>query len=131
MAFVRQREKADCGVAALAMLCDVEYEAALKVIPFGRKGLLEGTTTKQLTDGAKRLNYIPMGFRLHVIGPNASWKSIPDNSLVKTVNPDNKEQQHWVVWRKNKIYDPAMGVFKPEQYHVKPTSYLQFLKCKE
>lgn len=125
------------------MLCDVSYEAANKAIPWRRIGNLNGTDTKQLREGGAKLGYrtesTPQD-RLKPIHPPKGWTEehgtridhriwtfIPANSLVKVPSPFSG--WHWVVWRKNKIYDPARGVFKPTQYgDVYPSSYMQFIK---
>lgn len=144
MAYVKQKHSRDCGVAALAMLCDVEYEDANRAIPWRREGCLNGTTTKQLIEGAAKLGYETRGDRLQIVRPPAGWVEqhgtkvdyriwtfIANNSLVKVPGPDGRNW-HWVVWRKGKIYDPARGVFKPEKFQETfglcfQTSSLQFV----
>lgn len=129
MALIRQKGKSDCGIAALAMLCDVSYEEAERAIPWRRWGVSRGTDTKQLKEGAFNLAYIGMGTaqgRLRPCGKK-SWQDLPDNSLVKVLNPDNPFESHWVVWRKRKIYDPARGVFKPKAFAWPPSSYMKFV----
>ncbi len=57
------------------------------------------------------------------------WYLIPNNSLVKIPHPKGSDYGwHWVVWRKEKIYDPARGVFHPSKYSAKPASYMHFMK---
>ncbi len=135
MAYIKQRTKKDCGVAALAMLCDVDYKEANHAIPWRREGVLEGTTTTMLAAGAKRLGYNVRGTytdRLKLVRrpvTEGSWFQIPDNSLVKLPHPTENHSWHWVAWRKNKIYDPSRGVFHPYGYLPLPTSYLEFLPC--
>jgi ABC-type bacteriocin/lantibiotic exporter with double-glycine peptidase domain len=127
MAYVEQKHSKDCGIACLAMLCDVSYEDAERAIPWRRQGWLEGTTTKQLREGAAKLGYRVDGDRMQVLGKK-SWGSIPHNSLVKIPKPDSSDW-HWVVWRKGKVYDPAVGVFPARTYPLgAPTSYLEFIK---
>jgi hypothetical protein len=145
MAFIRQRGKMDCGVAALAMLCNVTYEEAERAIPWRRVGVSRGTYTKQLRKGASKLGYstkstlrdrlkpiIYPKFWARLPPPTLSdvWYLMPNNSLVKIPHPDGlKHGSHWVVWRREKIYDPARGVFHPAKYDAKPTSYMEFVKC--
>jgi hypothetical protein len=133
----------DCGVAALAMLCDVTYEEAERVIPWRRVGVSRGTYTKQLREGGAKLGYETRSTpqdRLKPVRDLAEWKgmrramnqdywyAIPNNSLVKIPHPDGlKHGSHWVVWRKGKIYDPARGVFHPSKYNTKPSSYMHFV----
>ena len=139
MAFVRQRGKKDCGVAALAMLCDVTYEEADRAIPWRRHGCAFGTDTKMLRAAAKSLGYEGQGTPKHQLRrinrkPESvvadMWRDIPYNSLVKIPHPDpNISIWHWVVWRNDRIYDPARGVFRPRNYgNHYPTSYMQFIK---
>ena len=127
MAFVKQFGKKDCGIAALAMLCEVTYELANQAIPWKRHGLLYGTDTRLIRAGAKRLGYDGLGTEKHQLrrlrGP-AWFQDIPENSLVKI---PGEHSWHWVVWRKGKIYDPARGVFKPEKYDHRPSAYMQFV----
>ena len=62
-------------------------------------------------------------------GTSDYWYSIPDNSLVKIkFDQATSGRFHWVVWRKQKIYDPACGVFHPSRYGYKPISYMEFVK---
>lgn len=143
MAYVKQRHKTDCGVACLAMLCDAEYEDANRAIPWRREGCLNGTTTKQLIEGAAKLGYETRGDRLRVVKapPGAKsgdpvtpdiWRGLANNSLAKIPKPLTRDW-HWVVWRKGKIYDPSRGVFTPEAFYKIfglnsfPTSSLQFV----
>ena len=127
MAYVIQKGKTDCGVACLAMLCDVEYEDAMRAIPWKRAGLLDGTTTKQIREGAEKIGMYTTYDRLRPLREK-TWEDIPDNSLVKIINPNDERRWHWVVWRKNKIYDPAVGVFKPKKFYAEPVSFMQFLR---
>ncbi len=141
MAFVRQTHKSDCGIAALAMLCDVPYLQAEVSITWRKRGILGGTTTRQLREGGLLLGYrtesTPENRLKVVCAPNAWkplsapmiqdwWYTIPANSLVKIGS--EHVGWHWVVWRKNKIYDPARGVFHPGKHGAKPLSYMQFIK---
>jgi ABC-type bacteriocin/lantibiotic exporter with double-glycine peptidase domain len=61
MAYIRQRNKKDCGVAALAMLCGVTYDEANHAIPWRRVGHLYGTSTSMLAEGATKLGYKTRG----------------------------------------------------------------------
>lgn len=141
MAFIRQKNKRDCGVAALAMLCNVTYAEAYRAIPWRREGILNGTCTKQLREGATKLGYrtesTPQD-RLRLISPppdwpkeidHTIWSLIPDNSLVKMPQLLGEGGWHWVVWGGGHIYDPARGVFTPEEYgDGYPSSYMEFIK---
>ncbi len=146
MAFVRQTHKSDCGIAALAMLCDVTYEDAKEAITWGEKHSGFDTYTKQLRVAAILLGYRTKSTpknHLKVVhapkiwapircAPNTSdwWYLIPANSLVKIKRDDGDPRgHHWVVWRKNKIYDPARGVFHPSKHGAKPLSYMQFIEA--
>ena len=129
MPLVKQRTRTDCGVACLAMLCKVSYEEAHRAIPWRPSTTIWGTCTKQLREAAIKLGYAFIGtekFRLIPLGKR-SWTEIPHNSLVKVPNPAEPGQWHWVVWRKGKIYDPAWGVFRPQNYDRRPTSYATFV----
>ncbi len=134
MAFIRQRNDKDCGVAAMAMLLDVPYEDVDKAIPWRKHGILHGTDTKMLRTAAERLGWVGHGTekdQLKRIGGcswsrKRSWHTIPDNSLVKTSG--GGDMWHWVAWRKNKVYDPARGVFGSLQHGGVPVAYMQFTK---
>jgi ABC-type bacteriocin/lantibiotic exporter with double-glycine peptidase domain len=133
MAFVKQRTKADCGVAALAMLCDVKYEKAYDAIDWRPSSTIHGLDTRQLRDAADKLGYNTYGGidgRLLPCGPTR-WRAIPSRSLVKIPNPNGQGMWHWVVWKGNKVYDPARGVFKASVHGGVPTSYLRFSKRSE
>ncbi len=141
MAFIRQRNSKDCGVAALAMLCDVTYEKAYEAIPWRREGILNGTNTTMLRQAGLKLGYRTVSTpqdRLKLISPppgwpkeidHTIWSLIPDNSLVKLPQLLGERGWHWVVWRNGKIYDPTCGVFRPEKYGGRyPSSYMEFKK---
>ncbi len=147
MAFIRQRHKSDCGIAAIAMLCDVTYEEVDRVILWRKHGYLYGTDTRMLCMAAERLGYESRGTKTNQLKrikqpPGASlepgkryheapstadmWRDIPNNSLVKVPRPD-ESMWHWVAWRKGKIYDPARGVFNPERTGLRPSAYMHFV----
>lgn len=133
MAYVKQKARNDCGVAALAMLCNVSYETAYRAIPWRKKGILDGIDTKMIRTGAAKLGYTGLGTEKHQLkritgcswAKKRSWHTIPENSLVKIPAPH--DGWHWVVWRKGKIHDPARGTFKPEKHGGVPYSYMQFV----
>lgn len=134
MAFVRQKHKTDCGIAALAMLCDVSYDDAELVIPWRREGQVHGTTTVQLRVGGRKLGYRTESTPQARMKPlrGASWDSIPVNSLVKVPHPkDRSHGWHWVVWKRGLVFDPAQGVLDDCNYLHKPTSYMQFIKIED
>ena len=137
MAFVKQRFKSDCGVASLAMLCDVTWEQARDAIVWPSRRYY--TTTKQIRGAAWDLKFATMQGRLQIIRipktrewegklvDHKIWSLIPHNSLVKI--PSGNEYSgrwHWMVWRNGKVYDPARGVFKPEKVGRVPSSYMEF-----
>lgn len=130
--FIRQRHKTDCGIAALAMLCDVTYEEANRAIPWRRESHMYGTTTTMLKEGGAKLGYRTESTPQDRLKPlrGRGWEDIPDNSLVKIPHPTQSGNWHWVAWRKGRIYDPARGVFLPKAFHAptNPTSYMQFVK---
>lgn len=132
MTFIRQKHKTDCGIAVLAMLCNVTYEEADRAIPWRREDHLYGTTTTMLREGGIKLGYRTESTPQDRLKPlmDRGWESIPDNSLVKIPHPEQNGGWHWVAWRKGKIYDPARGVFSPKNFIVStnPTSYMQFIK---
>jgi ABC-type bacteriocin/lantibiotic exporter with double-glycine peptidase domain len=132
MTFIRQRNKKDCGVACLAMLCNVTYEEANRAIPWRREGNLEGTTTKQLREGARKLGHTTESTPQDRLKPlrDSTWTDIPNNSLVKVPHPKGPDYGwHWVVWKKGKIYDPARGVFRTFRDFSPPSSYMEFMPC--
>lgn len=136
----------DCGVCAIAMLCNVTYEYAYRHIPWRKEGILYGTDTKQLRVAAETIGYVSQSTpqkRMKTIKPPKSWDNlpppiqsdwwhlIPDNSLVKVRHPTDKTIWHWVAWRKGRVYDPARGVFTPGKSGLKPSSYMEFVKEKD
>lgn len=141
MAFIRQKGRLDCGIAVLAMLCNVTYEEADKAIPWRREGNVHGASTTMLRVGGHMLGYwtesTPQD-RLKVVRAPKSWADlplpmvsdfwalVPDNSLVKVAGGEGL--WHWVAWRKGRVYDPARGVFTPGKYSKKPTAYMKFMK---
>lgn len=153
--FIRQRYSSDCGIAALAMLCEVTYEEAYKAIPWGKRGWRQGTTTKEMRLGGENLGYFTVSDTKKHLLPirnfaasrggidtqgcrvcNAIelWGIIPRNSLVKIPHPEGWGS-HWVVWRNGKIHDPARGVFTPKKFvelfpDQRPTSFMQFIRRK-
>ena len=142
MAFVKQRVKTDCGVAVLAMLCDVSYMKALQTIQWWVFSGNRGTTTRMLRTAALKLGYYTKSTPQHrlknIRAPDVwvgktvggeIWNFIPNNSLVKIPYQQGRRGWHWVVWRKRKIYDPARGVFLPRKYNSIPTAYMEFVKC--
>lgn len=142
MAFVKQKSKTDCGVAALAMLCDVTYMEALLAIQWWVFSGNRGTTTRMLRNAALKLGYLTKSTPQNRLKPikvpdvwvgktvgGEIWNFIPDNSLVKIPYRRGRRGWHWVVWRKRKIYDPAKGVFLPRKYNHIPISYMEFVKC--
>lgn len=128
MKYIKQKNKTDCGIAALAMLCDVTYEEAERSIPWRRQGVLRGTDTKQLREGGAKLGYrVKSTPKSHLLrSQGKGWSTIPPNSLVKIAADGG--YWHWVVWSGRKIYDPARGVFLPKRYDTEPISYMQFLE---
>lgn len=132
MAFVRQRSTNDCGVAAVAMLCNVTYEEVLDVIVINGYG----TTTDNARAAGLSLGYKTRSTkknRLKVVRKPKGyegdlWSLIPGNSLVKIAKDEGEHGWHWVVWRKNRIYDPSWGVYKSERYGRIPKSYMEFIK---
>ena len=142
MAFVKQRIKTDCGVAALARLCDVPYMKALLAIQWWVSSGNRGTTTRMLREAARKLGYSTKSTPQNRLKPIKApdiwlgkivggeiWNFIPDNSLVKIPYQQGRLGWHWVVWKKRKIYDPDKGVFLPRKYNHIPTSYMEFVKC--
>lgn len=136
MAFMKQRFKTDCGVAALAILCNVMWEEARDAIVWpGRRyytttkqlreaAILLGFTTKSTLQNRLRVITVPVDWYEHPY-TSTIWSLIPDNSLVKI---PGRHSWHWVVWRNGKVYDPARGVFKPEKVDRIPSSYMQFIR---
>jgi len=131
MAYIPQRHKTDCGVAAIAMLCNVSYVEADRVIPWRKHGCLYGTDTKMLRTAAERLGYEGRGTPKHHLKRlprGAEFTTIPDNSLVKVPCPPGDTGWHWVAWINGRIYDPVRGVFNPNALKLIPSAYMQFTK---
>ena len=141
-AFIKQRGETDCGVCAMAMLCNATYEDVYRTIPWRRQGILCGTDTKMLLTAAERLGYEGRSTpenRMKVVKAPKSWEDlppplpddwwhlIPNNSLVKVRHPTDNTIWHWVAWRKGRVYDPARGVFTPGKSGLKPASYMHIV----
>lgn len=127
MTYVKQKHFHDCGVACFAMLIDITYETAFHILfssqPKKRKYYL---TTKAIKTAAVVNGFIVEQDRLKRC---KEWNDVPSNSLVKVWGEHiPKNYWHWVVYRKEKIYDPGRGVFKPDKYPLQLKSYLEVKK---
>jgi len=99
MKLVKQpTESNQCGQACVATVCGLSLEESLMI--FRCKG---ATSTKQLIQAFSQMG-IACGDKLIQGFPKGC------SAILKFTHPSGKS--HWVVWHKNKYYDPVAGVFR-------------------
>lgn len=124
--FVKQKYNADCGVACVSMLIDVDYNTSATILGVEPENLVSLAYTDIASALTKNSYLIKDPFGV------SSWEGIPDNSLVLIENEVSSSLPgHWVVWKNKKVYDPARGVFKLSRYNHNPSLYLQVAGGKE
>ncbi len=87
-----------CGPACIATICGISLGESLAI--FRSKG---ATRTKQLVQVLRQMG-ITCGDKLTRGFPKEC------SAILKFKHPSGKS--HWVVWYKNKYYDPVAGVFR-------------------
>jgi hypothetical protein len=81
MNLIRQQHADGCGAACLAMLLDISYDNARKILP--------GYTSYESLYRALVDN----------------WRILPPSFSLRLVGDDKR--QHWILFYDNKFYDPA------------------------
>lgn len=100
-----QREKHDCGVAALAAITGEPYEKVYRILCTQGWRPTTGTRTRQL-----HLASISLRRRLKAprLNRRARWDEIPNHSLLK-MPIDGQRNWHWVVKIDGELWDPSWG----------------------
>lgn len=103
-----------CGQACVATVCGLSLEESLMI--FCRKG---ATRTKQLIQALRQMG-IACGDKLIRGFPKGC------SAILKFTHPSGRS--HWVVWHKNKYYDPVAGVFRKVPRWLEPSRVTSHLK---
>lgn len=121
MIYTRQpKDSSLCGQSCVAMVTGKTLEEVIEI--FGTRGQ---TNTKKLCTALKTIqDFTPV--RLTRV---SNTSVLPYLCILKILWADGRS--HWVVYKKKKIYDPAVGVYKLDKYELKIegkgriTSYLE------
>lgn len=108
-----------CGQACIAMLANISLEESIKI--FGTRGK---TSTKDIINALNKLDIL-CSQKLIRIRKNESKSNLCIVTNYTVIN--GKKYKHWVIYYKNKYYDPAIGVFSCDsyqQFNKVETSYL-------
>jgi hypothetical protein len=125
MRWIRQRTATDCGIAAVAIVADVTYEAAKAAFgPFPGRGFQ--TEAKDLRRALKQL-----GFRLskkprRLRGATQIELEFDAIALVSVPGKHGDEENHWIVWDafEQRLLDPS-------RRHAKATyPFYEYFKVK-
>lgn len=115
-----QRTTMDCSVACLAMLCGVEYEAALNA--FHHNVCAKGSTIRQIQQASKRL-----GFPLYW---TRKLGELDTQTGLLSVRSEKWKADHLVVLKEGQIVDTDATLWDQDvflsAYKVKPLSILTF-----
>lgn len=123
----------NCGQCCVAMLAGVTEEEAIKAI--GKAGL---TRAPHIRRGLNALG-VRCGDKLIKGWPERDETAIVKlmfidfrkelgPEIAKQAGMDGPRRGHWVVWHKNKFYDPDAGVFKKLPDYLKICNYISHLK---
>ena len=120
MKYIKQPKGSSlCGQSCVAMITDMTLDESIEI--FGSRGQ---TNTKQVINALRTRVSITAERLTRVKGP------LPELCIVKILW-ENKGS-HWVIHKKGKIYDPAIGVYKLLKYKEmikkvpgKMTSYIK------
>lgn len=96
-----------CGQACVATISGLSLEESLMI--FRRKGQ---TCTKHVVSALRQMG-ITCGDKLIRGFPKGC------SAILKFTHPSGKS--HWVVWHKNKYYDPVAGVFRKVPRWLEPS----------
>lgn len=113
LSIIPQRQRMDCGIAALAMLCGLPYEDVyVAACHVDKKGARRGLNLKQLQAIAERC-----GFRLE---RRHKYDLDEDGGILHVARTD-KWYGHYVVLFKGVLVDPDGGrVCDPADYLILP-----------
>jgi len=94
--WIYQKKQTDCGVAAVAMLCDATYEKAKRAIfGDGRVGI---TSSGELLDAIRFFGGRPLTKRCIAIG-ETELPDLDNHALLKgKLLCGDAEPVHWAVW---------------------------------
>lgn len=92
---IPQRTKMDCSVACLAMLCGVDYEAAL--VAFRHNVCAKGATIRQIHHAAKRL-------KVHLVW-SRSVGDLENQTGILCVRSEKWPHDHLVILKEGQIID--------------------------
>lgn len=123
----------NCGPCCVAMLAGTTMEEAIKAID--KSGL---TCAPHLRRGLNALG-IQCGDKLVKGWPEKDETAIVKLLFIdfekdlgkkqaKKLGLDGPRRGHWVVWHKNKFYDPDAGVFKNLPDYLSMCNYISHLK---
>ena len=110
---IPQRDKGDCGIAALAMFLGKSYEDvfAKAITKCHPKPHVTGMYTRQLKDVAKRLGV--------TLSLKRSWDLETDCGLLSVEKIDKKDDefpQHILLLRFGLLFDTDTTVWEPDAY---------------
>ena len=103
-----------CGQACVATICGLTLEESAMI--FRSKG---ATCTKQLIQALSQMG-VECGDKLIRGFPKGH------SAILKFTHPSKRS--HWVVWHKNKYYDPAAGVFRKAPKWLEQSRVSSYLK---
>jgi len=119
MKLVRQPQGSDlCGQACVATICGITLDEAC---------MLARTHGKTDTKHLKRVLHASS-----VPHDERRTRGFPPKGQTALLFWKSENGCHWMVWHKNKYYDPAAGVFRKTPKHAKNarvTSYLRVYPC--
>jgi ABC-type bacteriocin/lantibiotic exporter with double-glycine peptidase domain len=127
MELVRQKDPTGCGIAVVAMIAEISYEAAKEVVfaNWRRKSDFK-TSTRDLIEALARLGYSTSGRLLPV---RCGWSGLPSLTIARIRYPWQSERQsHWVLWL---MTSKGGRVFCPEgrkpykRYPNRPVSIIE------
>jgi len=127
---VRQVDSTGCGIAVVAMIAGVSYQAAKEAIfPNWRRKRGFATTAKELRLGLERLGYSAAD-RLRPARPN--WRDLPELAIAKVRYPWQSEYEgHWVLWFATtdggRVFCPE-GQKPYKRYPYRPLSAIRIFK---
>lgn len=111
MKHVRQRHRTECGVAVLAMLGEVSYEAARLALA-EKDAAIESVSPERMLEQLSRLSdclWRPSSIRLR----GWSDRELPQGPSAVTLHPPDRDTGHWLALADGQVFDPEL--FEPMQ----------------